>query len=145
MGAVIWEREQAMFSRGENPSTVAPVGPTDSSSPPSWGDKRRGGRPVLPPERRRTRTITVSVHQEEWRVISEKAKAAGLCVSVYAREAALGTRLGMRVNAGVYRELSRIGVNMNQLARVANRTRCLPEERLLREAVEALLAMRRLL
>ena len=78
-------------------------------------------------------------------MITEKAQVTGLSVSVYAREAALGARLGARVNAGVYRELSRIGVNMNQLARVANRTRRVPEERLLREAVEELLAMRRLL
>ena len=88
-----------MFSRGENPSTVAPVGPTDSSSPPFWGDKRRGGRPVL------LSGETSYAHQEEWRVITEKAKATGLCVSVYVREAAL-----------------------------ANRVRCLPEEHLLRDA-----------
>ena len=78
-------------------------------------------------------------------MITEKVQRAGLCVSVYAREAALGARLGTRVNAGVYRDLSRMGVNLNQLARVANRTRRVPEERLLREAVAELLAMRRLL
>ena len=103
---------------------------------------RRGGRPPLPANRRRSRTITVSVHSQEWSTIVGRASEAGLCVSVYVRKAALGARMSAKVNASVIRQLGRIGANMNQLARVANRTGQLPEERYLREVVEELLAMR---
>ena len=76
-------------------------------------------------------------------MIERKAGLAGMSTSVYVRQAALGAKLSARVNDRVYAALGRIGGNLNQLARIANRTRCLPLERYLRDAVEEVLEMRR--
>ena len=119
-----------MVSRDENGALLA-------------GLRAKGGRPPLPANRRRSRTVTVSVNAEEWSAIAGRASETGLCVSVYVRKAALGARMSARVNASVVRQLGRIGANVNQLARVANRTGRLPEERYLRGVVEEILAIRR--
>ncbi len=60
-------------------------------------------------------------------------------MGVYVREAALGAK----VNDRVYGELGGLGANLNELARIANRTRCLPMAGYLCAAVEQVLSMRR--
>lgn len=107
--------------------------------------RRRGGRPLLPADERRTRRVTVSLRAEEHRLLSQRAREAGLPLSVYIREASLDAQLSLLANRAAYRELSRVGVNLNQLARWANTYRRLPELRKLHAVLDELLAVRRTL
>lgn len=116
-----------MFSHGENAC------------------RRRGGRPALPAGARRTRQVTVSLRAEEHRVLSQRARDAGRPLSVYIREVALGAQLAPLANRAAYRELSRVGTNLNQLARWANTFRQFPELRKLHTVLDELLAVRRTL
>ena len=52
--------------------------------------------------------------------VRREASAGGLSISEYARRRMLGRSVVPRVDADAERELRRIGVNLNQLARVAN-------------------------
>ena len=106
---------------------------------------RRGGRPRLPEPEQRRHKVTVSLNDEERRVVEGKAGRAGLPVAVYLRASGLEQRLSRRVNAQLYHQLARIGVNVNQMARRANQTGRLPEREQLEALAEALLAMRRVL
>ena len=78
-------------------------------------------RPRLGEEERRTRTIGVRVTEAEAAELRERAQAARLSVGAYLRRRALGQRVRMgterRLGAAELRELNRIGVNLNQMAR----------------------------
>lgn len=52
----------------------------------------------------------------------ERAATAGLSPSRFLRSVALGTPLGRRVNAEAVLALNRVGVNLNNLIRLAIRT-----------------------
>ena len=132
-----------MFSRSESSPYPGKGASQEAGTGAGTRERGRGGRPRLPAHVRRTRSISVSVNGEELSVIEQKAGKAGMSTSVYVRQAALGTKLSARVNDRVYAALGRIGGNLNQLARIANRTRRLPMERYLRDAVEEVLEMRR--
>ena len=121
-----------MFSVPENPS------PDGSNTP----DTVRGGRPRLPRTERRVIRVGVNVNEAEYAVIQSRAEAAGMSPAVFLREAGLGTRIGAKVNNRVYHELSRIGVNLNQLARAANQTGRLPEVKQLQVILAVILEMR---
>lgn len=58
---------------------------------------------------------------EEWALVQERAGMAGLSPSRYLRHVALGTPLGRRVNAEAVLALNRVGVNLNNLVRLATR------------------------
>ena len=123
-----------MFSVPENsPQTASLDAENGSAHGPKTG---KGGRPALPDSERRTHRIGVNLNDAEREIIEAKAEAAGLSVGVYLRQAGVGARLSSRVNDRVYHGLSRIGVNVNQMARVANATGRLPEL----EKLQALLA-----
>ena len=117
-------------SEGRQAGSLLPAGASDVQVP------SRGGRPSLPRQKRRTYRIGVSLSEAEREVIAAKAEAAGLRPAVYLRAVGLGARLSSRVNDHAYHQLSRIGVNVNQMARVANAAGRLPELGVL----EALLA-----
>lgn len=78
-------------------------------------------RPKIAPEARRTATIGVRVSPAEYAALREKAAALGLTPAQWLRAAALARRLppppAARVNLDTYRELARIGVNLNQAVR----------------------------
>lgn len=59
---------------------------------------------------------------DEWRCVREKADLANLAPCQYLRHAALQHRLNTRVELAAIYHLSRLGNNLNQLARVANTT-----------------------
>lgn len=59
---------------------------------------------------------------EEWETVQERAAAAGLSPSRFLRSVALGSPLGRRVNAEAVLALNRVGVNLNNLIRLATRT-----------------------
>ena len=78
-------------------------------------------RPRLGESERRTRTIGVRVTAAEAAELRERAQAARLSMGAYLRRRALGQRVRiaaeLRLGAAELRELNRIGVNLNQMAR----------------------------
>ena len=82
-------------------------------------------RPRLGETERRTRTIGVRVTEVEAEELRERAQAARLSVGAYLRRrGGLGQRVRiaaeLRLGAAELRELNRIGVNLNQMARALN-------------------------
>ena len=81
-------------------------------------------RPRLGESERRTRTIGVRVTEAEAAELRERAQAARLSMGAYLRRRALGQRVRLaaelRLGAAELRELNRIGVNLNQMARALN-------------------------
>ena len=81
-------------------------------------------RPRLGDEERRTRTVGVRVTEAEAAELQERAQAARLSMGAYLRRRALGQRVRSaverRLGAAELRELNRIGVNLNQMARAMN-------------------------
>ena len=75
-------------------------------------------RPRLGDEERRTRTVGVRVTEAEAEELRERSQAARLSVGSYLRRRGLGQRV--RMAAAELRELNRIGVNLNQMARAMN-------------------------
>lgn len=59
---------------------------------------------------------------EEWESVRQRAAVVGLSSSRYLRHVALGTPLGHRVNAEAVLALNRVGVNLNNLIRLAIRS-----------------------
>ena len=81
-------------------------------------------RPRLGESERRRRTIGVRVTEAEETELRERAQAARLSMGSYLRRRALGQRVRSaverRLGAAELRELNRIGVNLNQMARALN-------------------------
>lgn len=91
----------------------------------SAGDEagdNKGGRPAKPAAEKKTERITVSFTEAQRAGVEAKAEEAGLAVAAFIRSAALGKDVAGKVDAETRRELRRIGVNLNQLAKVANTT-----------------------
>ena len=97
-------------------------------------------RPRLAAEERRERTIGVRVTAAEAAELANRAAAARESLGAYMRRRALGQPVRIaavrRLGAAELRELLRIGVNLNQVARVLNSGAAAPEGT--REAVERL-------
>ena len=81
-------------------------------------------RPRLGEEERRGRTVGVRVTEAEAGELQERAQGARLSMGAYLRRRGLGQRVRMgaerRLGAAELRELNRIGVNLNQMARAMN-------------------------
>ena len=81
-------------------------------------------RPRLGEEERRGRTVGVRVTEAEAEELQERAQGARLSLGAYLRRRALGQRVRSaverRLGAAELRELNRIGVNLNQMARALN-------------------------
>ena len=81
-------------------------------------------RPRLVEEQRRSRTVGVRLTAGEAEALGEQARAARLSLGAYVRRRALGQWVRVveerRLGAGELRELNRIGVNLNQVARLLN-------------------------
>ena len=98
--------------------------PDGASKPPveegSRRSKRRGGRPKKTEATGRASRVHVLLTVGEKTRVREAARRGGLSISEYVRRRTLGRPVTSRVDADVERQLRRIGVNLNQLARVAN-------------------------
>ena len=96
-------------------------------------------RPRLGEEERRTRTVGVRVTEAEAEELQERAQGARLSMGAYLRRRGAGVsgcgwqRSGASGRAEL-RELNRIGVNLNQMARAMNSGAAAPART--REAVE---------
>ncbi len=81
-------------------------------------------RPRLGEEERRGRTVGVRVTEAEAEELQERARGARLSMGAYLRRRGLGQRVRMaterRLGGAELRELNRIGVNLNQMARAMN-------------------------
>jgi len=77
-------------------------------------------RPKIAAEKLRTATIGVRVSPGEYAALREKAAGLGLTPAQWLRTAGLARRLPAAaagpVNVATYRELGRIGANLNQVA-----------------------------
>jgi hypothetical protein len=82
---------------------------------------RGPGRPKKPPEKRRTKSLGVSLSPEEKQELEERAEAHGLSQSEYMRRRAFGRPIQPKSDQKTRVELRRIGNNLNQVARRANR------------------------
>ena len=81
-------------------------------------------RPRLSDEERRTLQVTLWVNRGERRAIEERATAAGLSIPAYIRKRAVHDHLPiarpLRLGVEEFREVHKIGVNLNQIARALN-------------------------
>ena len=59
---------------------------------------------------------------EEWAAVEERAATVGLSPSRFLRHVALGAPLGHRINQQAVTALNRLGVNLNNLMRLAFRS-----------------------
>jgi hypothetical protein len=59
---------------------------------------------------------------EEWGAVKERAAVAGLTPARFLRTVALGAPLGQRINRDAVLALNRVGVNLNNLVRLAIRS-----------------------
>ena len=89
------------------------------------------GRPKAAPGEGRVTVVSVRLTTFERARVEAKAAQTGLSLSDYCRRAILGHRVTastepQRVNTEALVELNRVGVNLNQIARVANRGAPLP-------------------
>lgn len=83
-------------------------------------------RPRLSNDELRSLQVTLWVNPVERRTIKERAEAAALSTSDYIRRRAVSDSVGItqprqRLGAAEFREVRRIGVNLNQIARALNR------------------------
>lgn len=86
--------------------------------------KGRGGRPIKQPEEKRCIQINIRVTLAEHDYYAGEAAKLALSVSEYLRRAGLNLRVTApksMADAALVRELNAIGVNINQIARAANR------------------------
>lgn len=79
-----------------------------------------GGRPRKDPAERRSHTHGLRLSPNEKEELEERAERAGLSLSAYIRRRALGKPVKTQVDKQATHELNRIGVNLNQIAHVAN-------------------------
>ncbi len=93
-------------------------------SPAPAEERRRRGRPPLPAEERRDRRAVVRLTAAEVLEVADRAASARLAPAVYMRRRALAEPVRrvvvQRLGAAERRELNRIGVNLNQIARALN-------------------------
>lgn len=110
----------------------------------------RGGRPRTDPALVRRQTIGVRVNVSEWSQLNTKASSMGMSLAEWLRQAGLARAMPKRptptLNRRAYAELSRVGSNLNQLAKASNEGR-IPEQptELLRELWRLLQKVRLLL
>lgn len=72
---------------------------------------------------KRVHPIHIRLTEDEYKTLSSKAEAAGMSLSEWVRRAALEQELPSprsEIDMNLYKELTRIGININQLARAAN-------------------------
>lgn len=83
----------------------------------------RAGRPDCPENERRSKRIYVYLSPPEYDVLKARSVAFGVSVSELARRAVTGVRIAAPVseaNVKRWREVGRVGLNLNQSARALN-------------------------
>ena len=92
--------------------------------------KRRGGRPTSDPDKRKSIVVASRYTPEEYEALARKADKAGVAISTLQHDAAMKRRVRRVATPAsdfeLVRELKAIGINLNQLTKVANRTGRMP-------------------
>jgi len=92
----------------------------------------KSGRPPVPKPYQRLYRLRLGLTQQEWRLLSARAKAVGLPPVDFARLMVLHLGIALprpRLNFQVLGALSNIGNNLNQALRAINSGRLSPELR----------------
>lgn len=113
-------------------------------------EKNKGGRPKNELGKVKNRTVSVRLTEQEYADLEIKAAASGhasigafLIASGVAREASRPRRKDqVMANQALYVQLTRIGSNINQLAKIANQTGSIPDLNALEELAEVLNSIR---
>lgn len=84
--------------------------------------KRRGGRPRLSPDERRSIQIKVGLTPSQYVKIEERAESAGLSDVELIRRLAISQQFNTvpAINRSALIELNKIGINLNQIAKAVN-------------------------
>ncbi len=85
--------------------------------------KHKGGRPPKEEDDLRRNKVKVGFTDLEFDTVNYKAQQAGLKTSSYIHDAALSAKVRSHINdeqAGLVRDVARLGNNVNQIARQAN-------------------------
>ncbi len=102
------------------------------------------GRPVLEQERRRVVQVNIRLTIEEYKKVAAYAQSAGLSPANWIRHKVFTGRFptvkNSSIEAALYRELHRIGVNLNQAVRHLNSRQ---SSSISQPVLEELLAMQR--
>lgn len=77
---------------------------------------------------KRTCTPSVRFTVEEWELIQRKARSANIPPTTFLRRAGLQRKVIHRTTPEAIQALNRVGVNLNQLTRIANTTGHVPAE-----------------
>lgn len=84
------------------------------------GIQNKGGRPRKPEAERRSHTHGLRLSPNEKEELEDRADRAGLSLSEYIRRRALGKKIKTKVEEETIRQIRRVGVNLNQVAKWAN-------------------------
>lgn len=95
---------------------------SESTDDVDEGDQGRnqGGRPRKDPADRRSKTHGLRLSPNEKAELEERAERAGLSLSEYIRRRALGKPVKTAVDEEAVRQMQRVGVNLNQIAKRAH-------------------------
>ena len=85
--------------------------------------QNQGGRPRKDPQDRRSHTHGLRLSPNEKEELEQRAERAGVTLSEYIRRKALERKIKTKVEEEAIRQVRRIGVNLNQIARWANENR----------------------
>ena len=86
-------------------------------------EKKLGGRPKLASYQKRTKCFRVMFTESDYIYIQSKAEQAGISVSEFCHQAAMGCKVGQRISpelVSAIRDLSGIANNVNQIAHQMN-------------------------
>lgn len=91
-------------------------------------ERRKGGRPRLIEEERRAFSVRPGFTEYEFEKLEARAETTGLDVSEFVRRLALNKQFLCvpAINRSALVELSKIGSNINQIAKVTNSSNNLP-------------------
>jgi Bacterial mobilisation protein (MobC) len=84
--------------------------------------KGKGGRPRLPPGKRRSKTLQIPITQEEHRQLLSLSRASNKPIAQLVRNAVLNKPVPIvpEINRHAFAQLARLGSNLNQLAHHLN-------------------------
>ncbi len=78
------------------------------------------GRTTKPVSEKQSKKIMLRLTPSEYATICQKAEASGVGLAEFCRRSALSRRIEAKADAEAVRQLSKIGVNINQVAKHYN-------------------------
>ena len=106
------------------------------------GRKQKGGRPVLPQARRRSKSVTVKLSKIDYETLRTRSRKANRRLAEYIRETALQTEpptAHTTVDAGIFRNLAGVANNLNQLTKLSHQTSLYRTNYILKEVLDGVM------